>query len=61
MNEGIIDVDIMNAYDFVVNLRNNVLRNGQEVMLSTTNTLEKPSDKSSGHNYPAKLRKNYLG
>ena len=41
MDEAILGVDIMNAYGFIVDFKNNVLRiGGEEVMLSTMTTAE---------------------
>ena len=39
VDEAILGVDVMNAYGFTVDFKNNVLRIGkEEVMLSTMNT-----------------------
>ena len=45
MDEAILGVDVMNAYGFIVDFENNVLRiGGEEVMLSTMTTAEKSMD-----------------
>ena len=45
VDEAILGVDVMNAYGFIVDFKNNVLRiGGEEVMLSTMTTAEKSTD-----------------
>ena len=45
VDETILGVDTMNAYGFIVDFKNNVLRiGGEEVMLSTMTTAEKSKD-----------------
>ena len=45
VDEAILGVDVMNAYGFKVDLRNNVLRiGGEKLMLSTMTTSKKSID-----------------
>ena len=44
VDEAILCVDVMNAYGFIVDFKNNVLRIGEKLTLSTMNTLEKLID-----------------
>ena len=45
VDTAILGVDVMNAYGFIVDFKNNVLRiGGEEVMLSTMKTAEKSMD-----------------
>ena len=45
VDEAILGVDVMNAYGFIVDFKNCVLRiGGEEVMLSTMTTAEKSMD-----------------
>ena len=45
VDEAILGVDVMDAYGFIVDFKNNVLRiGGEEVMLSTMTTAEKSMD-----------------
>ena len=45
VDEAILGVEVMNAYGFIVDFKNNVLRiGGEEVMVSTMTTAEKSMD-----------------